>query len=244
MKLFHFCLSVWLIVLKDLHLSLSISVTFPNKEPLFIALGRTLVLEAQFQLQPSENILLRTWELKNDAGEVRVAEDLTGNNNRTTVEKNGALLRIREFKDVDFGIYKITVTTYNGDQVSDSREVIKISSPPRVYLSMQCNIQSVGTQWDSPVYSWQVDGVGVSNATMVSTDGSALLVKNLSGSYTCITESSQGRSEATVAVQGSDKSSHTGLIVVIVLEAIIIFVLTGLCCYMRRKSKSHANNTL
>lgn len=110
----------------DLHLSLSISVTFPNKQPLFIALGRTLVLEAQFQLQPDERILLRTWELKNDAGEVRVAEDLTGNNNRTTVEKNGALLRIREFKDGDFGIYKITVTTLTGDQVSDSREVIKI----------------------------------------------------------------------------------------------------------------------
>ncbi|KAF5909866.1 uncharacterized protein DAT39_000471, partial [Clarias magur] len=240
MKLFHFCLPVWLIVLEYLHLSLSVTVTFPNKEPLFIALDKTLVLEAQFHLQPVERILLRTWELKNAEGEIRVAEDLKGNNNRTSVEKNGALLRIKQFRDSDYGIYKITVTTHNGDQVSDSREVIKITNPPSPSLVMQCSIQRVGTQWDSPVFSWQVDGASVTNESgLLSTDGSALLVKSLSGNYTCITESSQGRSEVSVYVQepalrptpkpdtnGSD-CSHTGLIVVVVLQTIIICVLTG-----------------
>lgn len=111
----------------DLKTSLSISVTFPNKQPLYIALGRTLVLEAEFQLQQGESIILRTWELKNSQGEVRVAEGDRTTNKRTAVLKNGALLRINEVQDSDYGTYKVTVTAANGFQVSDSRQVLQIS---------------------------------------------------------------------------------------------------------------------
>lgn len=108
-------------------MSVSISVTFPNKEPLNIALGRTLVLEAQYQLQQGDKIILRTWERKNSDGEVRVADGDETHNNRTFVEKNGALLRINGVTDSDYGLYKFTVTVASGDQVSDSRNVLKIS---------------------------------------------------------------------------------------------------------------------
>lgn len=92
-----------------------------------MALGQTLVLEAQFQLQQNERIQLLTWELKNSDGEIRVAEGVTTYNTRTTVEKSGALLRIKDVVANDYGIYKVTVTSNNGDQVSDSRQVLKIS---------------------------------------------------------------------------------------------------------------------
>lgn len=108
-------------------MSVSITVKFPNKEPLYIALDRTLVLEAEFQLQQGERIILRTWERKNSGGEVRVAKSDTTNNNRTFVEKNGALLRINGVIDSDYGTYKVTVTAANGDQMSDSRQVLKMS---------------------------------------------------------------------------------------------------------------------
>lgn len=110
-----------------LHMSLSITVRFLRKEALYVAPGRTLVLEAQFELQKNEKILFRTWERKNSDGEVRLAEDDKANNNRTFVEKNGALLRINRVENSDFGLYKVTVTAATGEQASDLRQVIKIS---------------------------------------------------------------------------------------------------------------------
>lgn len=95
--------------------------------PLYIAPGRTLVLEAQFQLNSGETILLQTWERKNTQGEVRVAEGMRTNSKNTFVEKNGTLLRIKEVQDGDYGSYKITVTDTSGQQVHAQRDVLKIS---------------------------------------------------------------------------------------------------------------------
>lgn len=117
-----------------LHTSLSISVQFANSEPLYIALGRTLVLEAQFQLGSGERIILRTWERKAGNDEVRVADNDKTNDRRTSVEKNGALLRIVEVTESDYGIYKITVTDAGGKQTSAHREVRKISKWLWVYF--------------------------------------------------------------------------------------------------------------
>ncbi|XP_053084018.1 uncharacterized protein LOC113532664 isoform X1 [Pangasianodon hypophthalmus] len=241
MRFFQLWVTLWLFTLKDLHMATSITVKFPNKEPLYIALGRTLVLEAQFQLQEGERVILQTWERKNSDGEVRVAEGGRSKQNRTFVEKNGALLRINGVKDSDYGIYKVTFTAASGDQVSDSRQVLKITNPPKAYLSMQCSIPRKGAQWDSPVFSWQVDGVDMTNQTgEISVDGSTLLLKNLSRSYTCTTDSSQGTSKVAVHLKEPDPSpnscSCTGWIVAVVLLIIIVIGLIGVLCYKTRTS--------
>lgn len=100
---------------------------FPSREPLYIELGRTLVLEAELRLQPNEKIILRTWERINKQGEVRVAEGDNTNNHRIFVERNGASLRIEDFQDGDYGSYKITVTASDGSQTSAERQVLIIS---------------------------------------------------------------------------------------------------------------------
>lgn len=252
MRFFQLRLTVWLYTIVGLHMSVSISVTFPNKEPLNIALGRTLVLEAQYQLQQGDKIILRTWERKNSDGEVRVADGDEAHNNRTFVEKNGALLRINGVTDSDYGLYKFTVTVASGDQVSDSRNVLKITNPPKASLSMKCSTPSVGAQWDSPVFSWQVDGVSITNQTgEISADGSTLLLRNLGQNYTCVTDSSQGMSKVQVSSKAPDQqpdpepdASLNGCysvvwVVFAVLEFIIIIiaVLIGLYCYKKHTSK-------
>lgn len=250
MRFFQLWLTAWLVTIVGLHLSMSISVTFPNKEPLNVALGKTLVLEAQVQLQPGESILLRTWELKNSEREVRVADTDGAIDNRTFVEKNGALLRINGVTDSDYGLYKLTITIRSGVQVSDSRNVQKIKNPPKAILSMKCSTLSEGAQWDSPVYSWQVDGVNLTNQTgEISTDGSTLLLENLSQSYTCITDSSQGLSKAKVSSKAPEPGPDPipngcyGVVWVVltVIEFIIIAVLIGLYCYKRHTSREDNN---
>ncbi|KAI5611969.1 vascular endothelial growth factor receptor 1 [Silurus asotus] len=188
----------------ELHLSVSVIVKFPNKKPLYVALNKTLVLEADFQLQESEKVLLQTWERKNGDGEIRVAESGRGNNKRISVEKNGALLKITGVTESDYGVYRFTVTVNNGYQVSDSRKVLKIINPPNASLYMQCSIPSVDAQWDKPAFLWQVNGITIANRNEeISADGSTLHLTNLDQNYTCITESSQGTSKVEVRINAS-----------------------------------------
>lgn len=108
-------------------MSISITVQFLNNEPVYIALGRPLALEARFQLQSGERIMLYTWERKNSYGEVRVAEGNQVTIIGASVEKNGALLKLAGVTEKDYGNYKITVTDASGNQVYAQRDVLKMS---------------------------------------------------------------------------------------------------------------------
>lgn len=78
------------------------------------------------------------------------------------------------------------------------------ANPPKASLSMQCSVLGMEAQWDRTVFSWEVDGVNVTNRTgAISEDGSTLLLTNLSQRYTCITDSSQGTSRVDVRVEGT-----------------------------------------
>ncbi|KAG7317930.1 hypothetical protein KOW79_018965 [Hemibagrus wyckioides] len=248
-------LTLCLLSVEVLHMSESIAVKFSQNEPLYVALGQTLVLEVQFQLQQKETIQLLTWELKNSNGEVRVAEGLTTYNNRTAVGKSGALLRIKGVVDSDYGIYKVTVTSDNGDQMSDSRQVLQITNPPTASLSMHCSVAAQGAQWDSPSFLWYVDGVKVTNETgEISEEGSLLRLVKLGHNYTCIASSSQGTSQAQVHRIGPPTPSPsppptpspppgpchcTGLIVAVVIESITLgLLIIGGCVWYKKNNAS------
>ncbi|XP_046733474.1 uncharacterized protein LOC124403770 isoform X2 [Silurus meridionalis] len=237
MKFFQLWMALWFVALKELHLSVSVIVKFPNKKPLYVALNKTLVLEADFQLQQSEKVLLQTWERKNRDGEIRVAESGRGNNERISVEKNGALLKITGVTESDYGVYKFTVTVNNGDQVSDSREVLKIINPPNASLYMQCSIPSVDAQWDKPAFLWQVNGITIANRNEeISADGSMLHLMKLDQNYTCITDSSQGTSKVEVRINEQQcPTCHVSTVVVFAVFEFIIICLLGFCLYKRHR---------
>ncbi|XP_027009629.1 uncharacterized protein LOC113647200 isoform X2 [Tachysurus fulvidraco] len=244
MDIVQFWQTLCLFSLGILRMCVGIAIEFPNKDPLYVALGRTLVLEAQFQLKQNERISLRTWEHKNSEGEVRVADGDKTYNNRTSVEKNGALLRIKGVVKNDIGLYKVTVTTSNGDQVSAARQVLEITNPPKASLSMQCSVSTEGAQWDSPSFLWIVDGVSITNKNETSEDGSVLRSKTLGQNYTCITDSSHGTSQAELyrepsaqtALDSCQRGSCTALIICLVIETIILVLMIGYWVYMSKKS--------
>lgn len=86
-----------------------------------MAVGQTLVLEAEFEKDQDDKIDMVTWECDRGSENVRISQ-----NDRISLEKSDALLRIHHVRSDDFGTYKVTVTDSNGLQDLASIEVKKI----------------------------------------------------------------------------------------------------------------------
>ncbi|KAL6462131.1 hypothetical protein MHYP_G00285530 [Metynnis hypsauchen] len=223
----------------------SLSVKFPYEKPIYVALGRTLVVEAQFELQPGENVRLVMWDRKRDS-EVRLVTDGRTTDKRISVEKNGALLKLTGVKESDYGFYVITVTDDNGDQIVTNVEVRKAQTPPVASFSLDCAVVTEGEQWDKPVFSWWVDGQEINNNTgNLSADGSKLRLQNIqANNYTCVIDSSQGTSVVqhirapdptpTPTPEPSSSSPCTGRVVVL---SAIAAILIGFCIWAARHER-------
>ncbi|KAI1894827.1 hypothetical protein AGOR_G00119760 [Albula goreensis] len=179
---------------------LCISVRFPSEKPLHAALARTLVVEAQIEEQPGEEVVDVTWERESEGsqGKVRLYP-VDPQDPRLSVERDGATLRVTNLRQEDYGVYIFTVTNQEGYQAFAKRTVRKSEVPPKATIPLLCDVTHGYEQWDTPVIVWLVDGVKVSNQTTanLSADGRMLYpsgecVRN----YTCIVNSSLGYSTA------------------------------------------------
>ncbi|RXN16469.1 zinc finger protein 595-like [Labeo rohita] len=154
-------------------------------------MGQTIVLEAAFEKDPDDKIDMVTWDRERGRDNVRLSPG-----NKISLEKRDALLRVSGVAEEDFGTYKVTVTDSNGYQQHDSIEVRKIVEPLKASVTrvLECIVDNHGmTQWDSPQYSWLVDGVTVTNQTALLANGSRLDISEIKGvNYTCIVKSSLG----------------------------------------------------
>lgn len=76
--------------------------------------------------------------------------------------------------------------------------------PPDASVSLLCGMSGERTQWDSPVVTWFVDGVEMTNQTAnMSNGGSTLHLQEVKGhNYTCISDSSQGTAVAYFIIPG------------------------------------------
>ncbi|KAK1806377.1 hypothetical protein P4O66_004900 [Electrophorus voltai] len=124
----HYLVIVWIIAERPLILS-CVSVRFPSREPVYVALGRTLVLKAQFEVQPAEEIRLVTWDHKRGSQEVRLVTNNSPHNNRVTVEMDRQQLRLTGVQNSDYGHYTVMVTDDKGNQISASVEVLNVLAP-------------------------------------------------------------------------------------------------------------------
>lgn len=192
-----------------------ISVSFPYKSPIYVFPDRMLVLQAQVTKSPAEILRLVTWDLKNGEGEFRIVTDKSPNpdNVRYQIDKVNR-----------YGVYIVTVTDSFGDQTYASVEVRKSTKPPKASVSMQCGIAPEGTMWDSPVFSWWVNGVKVTNQTAhLSSEGSTFhLLDTLDNNYTCVIDSSQGTSR--VEINTEPCSSCSGWIAFAVIELVLLTI--------------------
>ncbi|XP_016319816.1 uncharacterized protein LOC107671413 [Sinocyclocheilus anshuiensis] len=199
----------------------TISVRFKTGRPLYVALGQTLVLEAVFKKDPDDKIDMVTWDRERGRDNVRLSHG-----NRISLEKGDALLRVTDVAEGDFAIYKVTVTDSNGYQQQDSIEVRKIVEPPKASITrvLECVVDNHGvTQWDSPQFSWLVDGVTVTNQSALLADGSRLDISEVKGvNYTCIIKSSLGTLTTHYEIPKESQPCCAGLIAVGVVTAIAL----------------------
>ncbi|KAK9961526.1 hypothetical protein ABG768_009309 [Culter alburnus] len=134
-----------------------------------------------------------TWDRERGKENIRLSG---APGSRISLEKGDALLRITDVAEEDFGIYKVTVTDSNGYQRHDSVEVRKIEEPPKASIVrvLECVVEKHDmAQWDSPQFSWLVDGLAVTNQTALLAGGSRLDISQVKGvNYTCVIKSSLG----------------------------------------------------
>ncbi|KAK2903631.1 hypothetical protein Q8A67_008344 [Cirrhinus molitorella] len=214
----------------------AISVRFKTERPIYVALGQTLILEAIFEKDQNDKIDMVTWDRERGGDNVRLSHG-----NRVSLEKGNALLRVTDVAEVDFANYKVTVTDSNGYQKHDLIEVRKIVEPLKATVTrvLECIVDNRGmTQWDSPQYSWLVDGVTVTNQTALLADGSRLDISEVKGvNYTCIIKSSLGTVTTHFEIPKESQACCAGLIATGVVTAIVLVAGFSLV-FLKRRMKS------
>ncbi|XP_029593475.1 uncharacterized protein LOC115177108 [Salmo trutta] len=234
-----------------------LSVHFQNKGLLYVALGRDLVLQTQFQITPTEKIVMVIWDYETEKGQgqVRLANHQAAPGN--PLDQKGALFRVENINSSNYGVYIITVIDQMGNEESAKILVRESVAAPVASLSLQCEVANDRAQWDSPVVSWLVDGVEVSNQTAnLSADGRNLYVSGMKGhNYTCVVNSSLGTSVTNYITDSptpsqSKQSCETWCVVILatilatVIIIIIILVILTKCGCLSWRGKQRRTNRI
>ncbi|XP_073781695.1 uncharacterized protein isoform X2 [Danio rerio] len=218
------------VILMPTFLNGAISIHFKTGRLLHVALGQALVLEAVIEKNPDDKIDMVTWDRESKGVNVRLSGTQEG---RISLEKGDALLRITNVSEEDFGVYKVTVTDSDGYQQYDIIEVRKIVRPPRAFAKrvLECVLEKHDMlQWDTPQFSWMIDGIAVTNETTLIANGSRLDISEVKGvNYTCVIKSSLGTVMTHYEIP-KDSAHHpccNGLIAVGIIIAALAAALTG-----------------
>ncbi|XP_031431684.2 uncharacterized protein LOC105901678 isoform X3 [Clupea harengus] len=219
-----------------------LAVSFLTTGSLYVALGQTLVLEATVDKSPDVNVVLVTWERNNPTGSLRLAE-YPGRifNPRVTLEREGEWIRLSDVQESDYGNYTVSVTDSYGTQKHDMKIVLKAEKPPEASVVLLCDVSREEAQWDSPVFTWLVDGVELTNQTANMSDGgSKLHLQGMKGhNYTCISNSSLGTSVSHFIIPECTEcpSCSNDVAIAMTIEAMIVLVISVLSCYVLMKQK-------
>lgn len=201
-----------------------LSVSFPFKGDLYVAEGREMSLKAAFQKDPSEKIIIVTWELKNDEGPVRRLATRMDSTEEPLDQHHSTWREAVMTADM-YGSYTITVTKEDGTQKAANVNAKKNDASPVATISLHCDMARDRAQWDSPRFSWLVDGLSVSHKTAnLSEDGSQLYLTGKRGhNYTCIVDSSLGTSTLRYITDATEcPASQPGWSLWICLGALIV----------------------
>ncbi|XP_026109964.1 uncharacterized protein LOC113082602 [Carassius auratus] len=222
----------------------AISVHFKTGRLLYVALGETLVLEVVFKKDSGDKIDMVSWDRKGAKDNVRLSHG-----NRISLENGDTLLRVTDVAEEDIATYKVTVTDSNGYQQEVSIEVKNIVSgePPKASITrvLECVVDNHGlAQWDSPQFSWLVDGVKVTNQSALLTNGSRLDISGVKGvNYTCIIKSSLGTLTTHFEMPTESGCCCAGLIAVGVITGIALVAGSIFLMKYKKTSKHEAVST-
>ncbi|XP_062398919.1 uncharacterized protein LOC134088803 isoform X2 [Sardina pilchardus] len=235
------------------HIVQGLSVHFKNPHPFYVALGRELVLEASIEKTlPVEKIFMVAWECNTASGSRRLAtwQSDAGKTQeaRISIENGGTTLKISGVQESDFGRYTITVTDQDGTQTLTEKEVSKSEKPPEASVELRCDVSGERAHWDSPVVTWLIDGVEVTNQTAnVSDGGSRLHLQEVTGhNYTCISNSSLGTSVAQFIIPEFNKAGSlcdaAKAAIVLWVVLVIALIVIGIFYLKRKNDKGRYNS--
>ncbi|KAJ8405002.1 hypothetical protein AAFF_G00329230 [Aldrovandia affinis] len=227
-----------------------LSVHFPSEQPLHVILTQTLVLEAQIDLGMGEQVTLVTWERESLGGDssekVKVAEfPQKTANPRITTEKQGATLRVTDFRHEDQGVYTITVMEQGNVQSLASKiiQVYEAVHHVSVAINVSHSLLSCGEAWGTdPRFSWLHEtGVVTEEVGRVSADGKVLqLFAKPCGHFTCIVSNSLGHSSATYTAEPCERQG-SGTMVAVVFLVILLICGGALAFLVWRRRRTYKN---
>ncbi|KAK3541203.1 hypothetical protein QTP86_016201 [Hemibagrus guttatus] len=225
---------------------LCVSVRFPSQQTVYVVSGQNLVLQAEFELPPGDQVNKVTWqhevEGKRDAGKTitTVAEyPARSAGGRVTVDKGGSVITLGNYQRADNGVYTVTVWDQKGGQSSARCTVHEYDAVHHVSImvnvshsSLHC-MEAWGTE---PVFRWLHEKVAVTEAVgRVSADGTSLYLNTaLCGHFTCMVSNKLGHSSATYTAVPCEREGR-GTAVAVVCLMLLLLLAGGLAFLVWRR---------
>ncbi|XP_067267849.1 uncharacterized protein si:dkeyp-97a10.2 isoform X2 [Chanodichthys erythropterus] len=225
-----------------------LSVRFTNQQSVYVIEGQNLILEAQIELLEGERVAKVTWEHSaKTSGKISTVAEFPHkvSDERVTMEKQGATLKIRDYQTRDGGVYTVTVTDQSGQRrsaqqtIQDYLEVHHVSVMVNVSHSVLHCMEAWGTE---PSFSWLHEKVAVTEKVgHVSADGTSLIVSGtFCGHFTCVVSNKLGHSSATYTAEPCESTNRSTTAVVVFL-LLLLLIASSLAFLMWRRHK-HGQN--
>lgn len=237
----------------------SMSVFIQNDDPTYVISGKTLVLRAQIECGPLEEVSMVTWEQEPETGSAsgRVTLATCRGKNckcagtkphvRANVEQQETTLQINGYNHrVDGGVYSVTVTDQTGAKITVYCIVREYEPVHHVSVSVNVSHSSLvcGEAWGTdPHFSWFHERVAISKAVgTVSLDGSTLFI-NMSpicGHFTCIVGNKLGYTSATYTAAPCETEGR-GMTAAVVCLVVLLLLVGGALVFVLWRRCRHNN---
>lgn len=234
------------------------SVHILNEEPVHVIPDSSLVLKAQIEHGPLEEVSAITWEWEPETGSRHERVTLatcpsrslkcagTRPNVHVNVEQQETTLQINGFSEADGGVYTVTVTDHKGAKTTAQCIVRKYEAVHHVSVSINVSHSSLvcGEAWGTdPRFSWLHERVAITQTVgRVSKDGTTLFVtKNpICGHFTCMVSNKLGYSSATYTAAPCETEGR-GTTAAVVCAILLLLLCGGVLAFLLWRRRRHSN---
>ncbi|XP_031170208.1 uncharacterized protein si:dkeyp-97a10.2 isoform X2 [Sander lucioperca] len=251
----------WKVALLLLHLMpcglQCMSVHILNKEPVHVMPDSSLVLKAQIEQGPLEEVSVVTWEWEPETGispERVTLATCPGRslkcagmrpNVHVNVEQQETTLQINGYSGVDDAVYTVTVTDHKGAKTSAQCIVRKYEAVHHVSVSINVSHSSLvcGEAWGTdPHFNWLHERVAITETVgRVSKDGTTLFVTKtpICGHFTCMVSNKLGHSSATYTAAPCETEGRGTTAAVVCSLLLLLF--GGVLAYLLWRRRRYSN---
>ncbi|KAM3613567.1 uncharacterized protein V6R79_001538 [Siganus canaliculatus] len=233
------------------------SVRIINEQPVHVMPNSRLILKAQIEHGPLEEISMITWERKPETGVSPKTVTLATCSGRSVgkcgsarsnvnVEEQGTSLQVNGYSSEDSGVYAVTVTDQKGTKTTGQCIVRLYVAVHHVSVSINVSHSSLvcGEAWGTdPQFSWLYEQVALTSSVgTVSKDGTTLYVTKtpFCGHFTCMVRNKLSYSSATYTAAPCETESR-GTTAVIVFLVLLLLLVGGALAFLLWRRHKHVD---